>query len=130
MKRTIGLLLLAFLVGCGGHKSYPVEGTVTTENGTPIADALIEFTPLEQDKVFARGKSGPDGKYHLTTSVDGDGVAAGEYRVRVKLRMEAMGKMKPESESCTVKSGQTNLHDIRILPHLPKIDLKRVLKEH
>jgi hypothetical protein len=69
--------------GCG-PQMYPVRGTVTLEDGTPLAKGLIIFERVEGGPpLTARGDIGPDGRYELSTEKPGDGVPAGRYRVSI-----------------------------------------------
>lgn len=79
------LLCLVSATGCG-VSHYPVYGTVTLEDGTPLTRGLVVFEtePAEGQTVFmARGEVKSDGSYRLSTSKPGDGVPAGKYRVLI-----------------------------------------------
>lgn len=74
-------LVLFALAGCGGGL-YPVRGTVTLDDGTPVTRGLVVFERTDGGKpVTARGEIGPDGRYELSTNKPGDGVPPGKYRV-------------------------------------------------
>lgn len=67
-----GVLLIAMvaavsLVGCGegGPTLYEAEGTVTY-NGTPVADAVVNFG--FDDGSTSVATTGPDGKFVITTN--------------------------------------------------------------
>src|SRR5262245_57798714 len=75
---SCGLLALA---GCG-QGYYPVRGTVTLEDGTPLGKGMVVFESADGTQM-ARGEIQPDGGYRLSTSRPGDGVRAGRYRVLV-----------------------------------------------
>ena len=73
-------VLLAALVGCGGK--YPVRGSVTYDDGTPLTKGLVIFERVGGGPpITARGEIQPDGRYELSTDKPGDGVPAGKYRV-------------------------------------------------
>lgn len=83
---------LAFLLaGCGGAELprlpvHPVEGQVQLK-GAPLANALVVLHPKKQDPKFpfaARGQTGPDGKFQVTTYDANDGAPVGEYLVTVE----------------------------------------------
>ncbi|MBO0699734.1 MAG: carboxypeptidase regulatory-like domain-containing protein [Zavarzinella sp.] len=75
-------LLLAF-AGCG-PRMYPVHGTVTLEDGTPVTRGLVIFERVEGGPaITARGDIQSDGRYQLSTETPGDGVPAGRYRVSI-----------------------------------------------
>ena len=85
-KRAANLLLgclLSALAGCGsGPTFYPVTGSVT-QNGEPLADAVVMFLPEGKDgSLTAEAMTGPDGKYSLATR-DAAGAAVGKYKVVV-----------------------------------------------
>ncbi|HXG12325.1 MAG TPA: hypothetical protein VNK04_21395 [Gemmataceae bacterium] len=80
---TAALLLLLGPAGCG-TRYYPVRGTVTLDDGTPLTKGLVVFESQggEGEEVFmARGAIQPDGSYQLSTNYPGDGVPPGKYRV-------------------------------------------------
>src|SRR4051812_40667684 len=83
-RRAVAVAVLAVgLSGCGGGK-YPVRGTVTLDDGTPLAKGLIVFERVDGGPpVTARGDVGPDGRYALSTEKPGDGVPPGRYKVLV-----------------------------------------------
>src|SRR5436309_2986881 len=81
---TAGLLLAA--AGCsGGPRLYPVEGTVTYEDGTPAVGLAKGTVSLEsvEDRSNASGEIRPDGTFRIRTPPGKDGAAAGRYRVVV-----------------------------------------------
>ncbi|HEY1375372.1 MAG TPA: carboxypeptidase-like regulatory domain-containing protein [Gemmataceae bacterium] len=84
---TAGAALLAAvavgLAGCASRK-YPVRGTVTLDDGTPLTRGLVVFERVEGGPpATARGNVGPDGRYVLSTEKPEDGVPPGKYRVLV-----------------------------------------------
>jgi hypothetical protein len=85
--RWFGALALAGLVGCGSEESkyklVPVTGTVTL-NGQPLADARINFAPLDGNTYQTPGvdSTGPSGNYKLMFK-GRSGVAAGKYKVTI-----------------------------------------------
>lgn len=77
---ALGALSLA---GCGAEK-YPVRGTVTLADSTPLTKGLVIFERVEGGApVSARGSIQPDGGYELSTDKPGDGVPPGKYRVLI-----------------------------------------------
>lgn len=86
MKRWLAawaVLAVGFAaVGCGssGPALHPVAGKVAYRDGRPVAGAMVEFAAA--DGTGARGKTGADGRFELTTG-DRKGAAAGSYRVAI-----------------------------------------------
>jgi hypothetical protein len=83
------LVVLVSAVGCGTSeraipRTYPVEGRVVLGNGTPLTAGRIAFVPRDVLIPPASGAIGADGGFRLTTKVDGDGAAPGEYKVRIE----------------------------------------------
>ena len=71
------------LSGCAGGL-YPVRGTVTLDDGTPLTKGLVVFERVGGGTpITARGSVGPDGTYELSTGKPGDGVPPGRYKVLV-----------------------------------------------
>ena len=84
-RRLAGLAvcLAVALPGCG-PRMYPVRGTVTLEDGTPLAKGLVIFERVDGGPpLTARGDIQADGRYELSTETPGDGVPAGRYRVSI-----------------------------------------------
>jgi hypothetical protein len=77
------LVISLAAAGCGGGK-YPVHGTVTLDDGTPLTKGLVVFERTDGGPpITARGEVKPDGTYELSTDKPGDGVPTGKYRVLV-----------------------------------------------
>jgi hypothetical protein len=77
------LVLVFSAAGCGS-RLYSVRGTVTLEDGTPLAKGMVMFESNgEGTTVMARGEIKPDGSYQLSTYRTGDGVPPGKYRVQI-----------------------------------------------
>lgn len=84
--RFVAIALLMLGVGGCGPRLYPVQGTVTFEDGAPVSGGLVVFESAGADgkaSVMARGAIQADGRYELSTDRPGDGVPAGQYRVRL-----------------------------------------------
>jgi hypothetical protein len=80
------LLIIGFLLtGCseaGRPPTYPVTGTVTFQ-GKAVAGAAVTFVPAGEAGDAASAITDTEGKYALTTWVQGDGARPGQYRVKV-----------------------------------------------
>ena len=85
-------LAVTAIVGCGGGSSGPavsaVKGVVTLD-GSPVADALVAFTPNDPSGISAVGKTGADGSFTLsaTGAKPGAGTAPGSYVVTVEKKV-------------------------------------------
>ena len=83
LTRIAAPLVLIALAGCSGGK-YPVRGTVTLDDGTPVTKGLVVFEREDGgEPITARGAVGSDGQYELSTEKAGDGVPVGRYKVLV-----------------------------------------------
>jgi len=75
------------MVGCDvGRKAvYPVSGQVVDTAQKPAAGAMVVFHPVggTADAPRAVGTVDDAGRFTLTTYVQGDGAAAGEYAITV-----------------------------------------------
>ncbi len=62
-----------------------VEGRVVFKDGKPLAGGVVVFEMVNQPSpgVTARGDVGSDGRFRLSTFVEGDGALEGRYRVGV-----------------------------------------------
>jgi len=102
-KLSAGILLL-ILAGCGTPDgTVKVTGTVT-QDGTGLSNALVTFIPVGDTPGFGgSGATGPDGKYTLTPSRGGKGIAPGEYKVTISRVLQRDGSppdpKKPPIES-------------------------------
>lgn len=98
MRLSFSLLVLLAVGGCGGDgiQRAPITGLLTLE-GTPLAGASVEFTPVGSTQgLGAIGVSDSNGKFAVISSRRGDaGIPPGEYSVRVSLFAEADGTPLP-----------------------------------
>ena len=71
------------LAGCGGVKTYPVKGTISYPDGTPITcGGMIMFTSADPEKKgSSRGIIKEDGTFRMGTFDQTDGVPEGTYKV-------------------------------------------------
>ena len=93
----LAVLAAGIFVGCGGGSSSKVKvaGTLTWDDGTPIAQAQVDFIPVAKDGMGASGFTEKDGSFELTTSNSGDGALPGDYKVVVSKRVGDVGGGKP-----------------------------------
>lgn len=84
---------IAFAAGCNrGPQTYPVNGTVIFEDGSPLTTGGVVFTELiaaEGGGMNARGAIDSDGTFQLTTFTDNDGALPGNHRFLVKADRDA-----------------------------------------
>lgn len=83
---VFGVLLLAFIAGCGGADEgqkpvYVVSGKILLA-GAPVPKASVIFSPNDGQPV-AYGTTEADGTFQLTTYDYHDGAAAGKFDVLV-----------------------------------------------
>lgn len=86
---------------------YSVTGTVT-QNGTPLAGAVVTFVPVEKGHHAATGTTDDSGQYHLSTWAKDDGAEAGQYQVTVS-KYEGAGK---EAESAATPSEPDSSNEV------------------
>ena len=89
---TLGLLGLAFLVGCNSASvsgTVPASGKVTYQ-GTGVEGAIVTFIPDEATGRTATATTGAGGVFSLTT-VDSPGALPGKYKVTVEKVQYAAG---------------------------------------
>jgi len=79
MKRTVSLLIVLTLVGCGQSRTSPVEGVVLLD-GKPVAGATIQFVPQGKGH-DATAETDKDGQFTMSTFQPRDGVVQGSYKV-------------------------------------------------
>jgi hypothetical protein len=92
MRARLFLTILCFgaslilTAGCqkklAGPSLLPVVGTVMFQ-GKPAAGAMVIFCPETPSTSAAFGNTDDAGRFRLTTRENGDGAAAGKYRVTV-----------------------------------------------
>ena len=95
--RTVALLSMAGVIGCGGSdedyiKLVRVTGKIT-KNGKPMPNADVSFVPEAGNKDSTPGvdKTGPEGNY-LVKFKGRSGVAPGKYKVFVSPAVEVGGE--------------------------------------
>lgn len=85
-QRTLALAILGapalFAVGCnsGTLKTYPIQGQVVFQDGSPVKVGTVE-TKAAGKNVQATGSIATDGTFTLTTYRPNDGAIAGEHKV-------------------------------------------------
>ena len=76
-------LCMMLLTGCGGERTYKVEGKVQFADGSPVMFGTIEFLNRER-KLNARGKIKRDGTFTVTTFKPNDGAIKGDHVVTIQ----------------------------------------------
>jgi len=81
-KLLCWILLILVCSGCnsGKLKTYPIEGQVVFEDGSPVKVGIVE-TKAVGGAVQATGSIAKDGSFSLTTYRQNDGAIAGEHKV-------------------------------------------------
>jgi len=75
------VMLALLLSGCGAKlKTYPVEGTVTAHDGTPLEGVQVVWRCTDPP-LSATAVTDASGRYRLGTLRPGDGAPAGEYEL-------------------------------------------------
>lgn len=92
MLRKLTLLALTVgLIGCGGIKTYPVNGTVVfKESGQPAKELAGHNISTESEipgddgkKYSGSGQITPEGTFTLSTFAPNDGLMVGKHRVAI-----------------------------------------------
>ena len=92
----LAVLAAGVFVGCGGSTSkVKVSGTLAWDDGTPIAQAQVDFIPVAKDGTGAAGFTDKDGSFELTTSNAGDGALPGDYKVVITKKVGDAAAFKP-----------------------------------
>jgi hypothetical protein len=135
---VLGLAL--FSPGCGENGPprgpnvatiYPTTGIVKFADGTPVRGGLVTFIPLQVEdgskiRFEGAGLIDANGRFEAGSPGKKDGLAAGEYKVRVGPR--EMGEL-PNSNANTVpKTFQGNDSPLRVTIKTEPTDLTIVLK--
>lgn len=79
-RRLLVAVCLLTLCGCGGL--YPVQGTVTLDNGTPLSQGMVVFENVD-GTTMGRGTLQSDGSFQLSTQNPNDGLKPGRYKVLI-----------------------------------------------
>jgi hypothetical protein len=79
------LLAVVPMAGCGGDRTYPVEGQVVFQGGAPVRE-LVGYTVMfesEGNRFNATGVVRPEGRFTVGTHQPGDGAVTGKHRVAI-----------------------------------------------
>lgn len=103
MSRLLWTVACLTAIGCGGTSTdpdlIPASGLVVIDE-KPLADATIEFTPVEGSSgIGGVGRSGSDGRYTITNHRNSPGVPPGQYKVTVVKWVKKDGSVLGEEET-------------------------------
>ena len=79
--------MLLVLCGCGSDGYYRVTGTVTLEDEKPVANATLQFHPLDESGSVASAVTNESGKFILSAAEANRGEAGakpGEYKITIE----------------------------------------------
>jgi hypothetical protein len=86
IRRACGAVLAlaaGLAAGCGGTSLAPVRGVVKLD-GSPLADASVEFIAQDQGGRDASGFTDANGVFTISTFKPGDGAMPGKYKVVIQ----------------------------------------------
>ena len=92
LRRILLPAMLVLVTSCGSSRKpcFPVHGEVFAGQGTgriPAAGAVVIFTPKDgpprSEGECPHAQVGEDGKFVVTTFVNGDGAPAGDYTITI-----------------------------------------------
>ncbi|MFO0865546.1 MAG: hypothetical protein U0744_13000 [Gemmataceae bacterium] len=81
------ILPVLAVIGCGRSDLAPVRGQVVC-NGKAVVDGTVIFSPISDSSRPGKGATGQldaEGKFVLSTDVQGDGALIGKHRVAISL---------------------------------------------
>jgi hypothetical protein len=84
--RSLSVLVLVIVSGCGGSKYSPVSGTVTLD-GQPLANVVVSFQPISAELNSGPGSTGrtnDKGEYTLEVVGGGNGAVDGWHKVTIR----------------------------------------------
>jgi hypothetical protein len=107
--RSLLLLGLVLVLGCGDPKRASVSGSVTLD-GKPLPNALVSFQPVGEGQVApgpgSTGRTDEKGEYTLQVSGGGKGAVVGWHEVKI---------------SCPVGGGPSNPDEDRRTPQKDRV---------
>ena len=120
--RSLVLLLAVLAAGCGrsGPAVQFVEGTVRLD-GAPIANAVVNFRPLQDSSLPATGSTDERGRYRLTSTRGGKrggGALVGDYAVTVSKWRNRMDNLPEPDPSDTAARAEWD-RKVREIGDLP-----------
>jgi len=81
---SLAFICIPLISGCGASQvpTYPVSGTVVSDDGSPVRTGTVELESRDH-KLTATGTIREDGSFVLGTYSNDDGACVGEHRVIV-----------------------------------------------
>jgi hypothetical protein len=114
-RTTILLAVLMLLAGCHGKKLIPTKGVVTLD-GRPLDEAVVQFYPEGDEGEPARGVTGKDGSFELSTDRV-NGVRPGTYRA-VVVKFDTSGAVRRKQSMLPALYGSKDTSPFRFtVPH-------------
>lgn len=109
----VGIVTMLGALGCGAANppTNQVTGTVTLD-GKPVADANVQFMPVDIEATSAFGKTDASGVYTLRTFGESDGAMPGKFKVSVKKTEQVQQGVQKDGEHV----GEPILVDKNVLP--------------
>ena len=121
--RTLLLILVATVAGCGGSNYPPVSGKVTM-NGQPVPSVTVVFTPVGSADApnpgpYSTGVTDEQGDFTLQTRHDNGGAVPGPHRVGIEYGdKEELRDLKSELSEADEESKpaiETKIKELRAL---------------
>lgn len=133
--RHLFTLIPCLTMGCSDEDLppyAPVEGKITLADGTPVADAMVIFTPDGEQGTkgpIAVGTVDSSGSYQLKTASRVDGAVVGHHKVTVELNSDPYsskknvlslprqyGNVQSTPLKAEVKADERNKLDFELMP--------------
>ncbi|MDB5353016.1 MAG: hypothetical protein JWN86_4263 [Planctomycetota bacterium] len=143
MWAVFSLISALVLAGCSSEPSpvalpklalNPVKGKVLTADGKPVSEGLVTFVPNKPDITGGTAKIESDGSFTAKTGDRGEGLAEGEYKVKIESDLTVPGAKAGATKALvpveyldeqssnltvTIKSGSNDLAPFKLVP-VPK----------
>ena len=105
LRGILAALAIAFIAGCGGGQTAPVDGRVKFKDGSDVsvlAGYEVDFQP-DGGKTSASGHIAADGTFKLTTFGPDDGAMPGQHRVAITPPQSADPDKPPQKSKLPAK---------------------------
>ncbi|GIX00274.1 MAG: hypothetical protein KatS3mg111_3606 [Pirellulaceae bacterium] len=124
---TLVLLMTVVAGGCNANRlgTVPVTGQVLVDE-KPMEGVAVIFNPVDPNGRAASGITDAEGKFTLTTEVNGDGALPGAYKVAVSkyesTGEEALPKEVDMNDEASLDAIYSKLDTMKPVEHQPLID--------